>query len=215
MALPRIEVAPVRLEFGNEKAIGSLRLHNTSDAPVAFEAQALAWTQSEGEDILTETNAAIVSPPAFVIAPHGEQIVRVGVHVSDRDKEQTFRLLFTENLLNTTSEDQNLRLRLQMSLPVFVAPRGGQTNDVLRVEHADAGEKVRISNVSNRHVVIADSFVGATKVPLPRYLLAGQSVERAVPTDAAPISLALQEGASIVKKEYRIAPEQNRGLGWR
>jgi fimbrial chaperone protein len=183
-AQARIEVSPVSVDLTIARPIASLRLRNTASTPAAFDARAYAWTQSDGQDQLAPASDLIVAPPAFVIAPGGEQIVRIATLAKTAPQtELAYRLLLSEAPLQNDAAPAGLRLRLQLSLPVFLAPadRGGAPRP--RVEYVSAGQQrgVRIENVGAVHLILADAAFGAEKLSLPRYLLAGARVERPAP----------------------------------
>lgn len=214
-AQARIEVSPVALDLTATRPISSLRLRNTASTPAAFDAKAYSWTQVDGMDKLSPASDLIVSPPAFVIPPGGEQIVRVAALTKGAPPtELAYRLLFSETPLQTGAAPSGLRLRLQLSLPVFLAPatRGGAPKP--RVEYVNAGKQrgVRIENNGAVHLVLTDGAFGAEKLSLPRYLLAGSRVERPAPAiGTLALSYLDPEAQEILRSEYAPAESLARG----
>jgi P pilus assembly chaperone PapD len=119
--------------------------------------------------------------------------------------ERAYRLLFSETPLQNGAAPAGLRMRLQLSLPVFLAPasRGGPPKP--RVEYVNSGKQrsVRIDNTGAAHLVLTDGAFGAEKLSLPRYLLAGASVERPAPaTGALALSYLNPDAQEILRSEY-------------
>lgn len=215
-AQSRVELAPIRLQLAPEKPLSSIRLRNTSDAPIAFSANAMRWTQTNGEDVLTPTPDIIVSPPSFVIAPGREQIVRIGAKRVKSGTEQAFRLLFSEQKLSAAGDSEGLSVRLELSLPIFVGAPGKP--DALDVEFVDAGATrlLRLANNADGHIMLADAHVGAVGVNLPRYLLAGARLERPAPSNSDHLTVQLVQADQLVQKEYRlVADAQSHGAAGR
>lgn len=214
-AQARVEVSPVGVDLTATKPISSLRLRNTASTPAAFDVKAYVWTQTNGQDVLTPAADLIVSPPAFVIAPGGEQIVRVASLVKGAPPvENAYRILFSEAPLQGVASETGLRLRLQLSLPVFLAPasRGGPPKP--HVEYVSTGKNrlVRIENPSAAHLVLTDGAFGTEKLSLPRYLLAGSSMERPAPAAGAlALSFLDPDAQEISHSEYAPAPSITNG----
>src|SRR5690606_27833711 len=122
-----IRVAPVLVSLSPERAIGSVRLHNGRATPVSFEVEAFVWTQVDGADRLTPTNALIVAPGVFEIAPNSEQTLRLGVRGPSSNSEAAYRILVRE-LPAPRRDGVALGFALEMSLPVFVTPSGARPN---------------------------------------------------------------------------------------
>ncbi|MGE3303484.1 MAG: molecular chaperone [Hyphomonadaceae bacterium] len=173
-AAPQVEVAPVVVELPAGKAIASIRIRNVTDAPVAFEARVYAWSQDDaGRDVLRESGDLAVWPPAFVAPSGGAQIVRVAAQTASAPAvERAYRVVFSQQPLGVEAAE-GLRLRLQLSLPVFVAPAHAMDRapEMFMVEGAP--RRLRVTNPGNRRITLDI----AENPSLPRYLLAGSTVE--------------------------------------
>lgn len=179
-----IQVAPVLVSLSPEHTIDSVRLRNGRSRPVAFEVEAYAWTQVNGEDRLTPTTDLIVAPGVFEIAANGEQTVRLGVRGASSDSERAYRILLRE----LPSQEQSgiaLGFILEMSLPVFVTPRGAQANITTRTEDG----RLILTNTGASYAQIALMQGPQRRVPAPRYLLAGSSAEIELPAQTSALQL--------------------------
>lgn len=178
-----IQVAPVLVSLSPEHAMGSVRLRNGRTRPVAFEVEAYAWSQTNGQDELTPTNDLIVAPGVFEIASSGEQTVRLGVRNANAQSERSYRILLRE----LPSQEQSgvaLGFSLEMSLPVFLTPRGAEANITSRLEDG----RLILTNSGGSYAQI-NLTQTQQRVPSPRYLLAGASANIELPARAGAIQL--------------------------
>lgn len=193
-----IQVAPVLVSLSPERAMGSVNLRNSRQRPVSFEVEAYAWTQVNGEDQLVRTTDLIVAPGVFEVAANGEQTVRLGVrNANSEGGERAYRILLRE----LPSEQQHgvaLGFTLEMSLPVFMTPRGATANVAERVE----GQQVILTNDGDSFAQI-NLIQGDERLPAPRYLLAGSSAAVDLPAEANGIQLIVA-GAGGLHNERTI-----------
>jgi fimbrial chaperone protein len=150
---------------------------------VAFEVEAYAWSQANGQDRLVLTNELVVAPGVFEIAANGEQTVRLGVRAANVSSERAYRILLRE----LPSEQRNgvaLGFSLEMSLPVFVTPRGAQANVITHVENG----RLLLTNTGASFAQIS-LLQTQQRLSSPRYLLAGASAEIDLPAQVGAIQL--------------------------
>lgn len=119
-----LQVAPIGLEFLPSSTAQGLWLTNTGGDTLSAQVRAFRWTQADGEDVLTPTQALAVSPPMLSLEPGAQQLVRV-IRLGAPDPsggEQAYRLLVDE--LPQPEERQNTGVRyvLRYSIPVFMEP---------------------------------------------------------------------------------------------
>ena len=178
-----IQVAPVLVSLSPDHTIGSVRLRNSRARPVAFEVEAFAWSQVNGEDQLTPTDQLIVAPGVFEIPAHGEQTIRLGARGVTSDSEHAYRIVLRE----LPSEQQHgvaLGFSLEMSLPVFVTPAGAQANIT---SHTEDGRLI-LTNTGASFAQIS-LLQSQQRLPSPRYLLAGSSAQIELPAQASGLQL--------------------------
>jgi fimbrial chaperone protein len=206
-----IQVAPVMVVLRGDDNITSLRIRNGRERPVAFEIDAYAWRQSNGEDVLIPTEELLVAPGVFEIGAESEQIVRLGVAASRSDVERSYRIVMRE--LPTRRENGNvLGFLLEMSLPVFVAPEGARPDVRTRVAMGDAGRVLLLSNAGNAHVQISSvEDMDAGALDAPRYLLPGASAEIILPRTARTIRVrAAESNGSQTERLVHVEHSDNR-----
>lgn len=196
-----IQVAPVLVQMTPERAFGSLRVRNSRDRATSFEVDVYAWTQVDGEDVLTPTNALVVAPGVFEMQPGAEQVVRLGAVAPGRETETAFRIILRE--LPTARENgARLGFTLEMSLPVFVTPRGAEASVSAELENNQA---LVLANTGAAHARLISAEAAPTgALQTPRYLLAGSRSETPLPRGAHSVRLRLYEGANPVERIVQV-----------
>jgi len=175
---------PLRLMLPPGANSASLFLENTGGEPVLVQAEVMAWSQRDGAEVLEPSQDLIVSPPVFKVAPGAAQTVRVGMmRPNDAARELTYRLFLQEVPPPMRPGEQELRVALRLSLPVFIQPRGKVAPQLTwRAARGPQGAIVlSLTNSGNAHVqaidcrlydgnnaLIAESNLGG-------YVLPGQS----------------------------------------
>lgn len=218
-----VQVVPVRVDIDARRTAGELRIINNGKQPLSMQVDSREWTQTEdGKDVLSPTDELLAVPPIFTVAPGGDQIVRVGLlGQPSPTRERTFRLLATELSPAAAGDDaSSVRMRLQLSIPVFVAPTDAERIPELVVEDtrlAADGVAIRVRNTGNTHVKLKQLSVSATGGDLPedgrsgtgRYLLPGTSAEIFVPGQLAgalrSVRIETEDGWS---REHAVAPDE-------
>lgn len=187
-----VQVTPVIIAMAPESGLASLRVRNWREHEVAFEVEVLSWRQEDGEDVLSSTSELVAAPSVFAIAPAEEQIIRLARAPGSAppQRELSYRLLIRE-LPSPARDASGFRVELHMSLPVFVSPRPALAEIAARrvIRHgADPG--IVLENTGSAHVRLASANFGEDDHPLerlPRYLLAGATITRPAPPEAASI----------------------------
>lgn len=178
-----IQVAPVLVNLSPERSISSVRIRNGREEPISFEVDAYAWTQVNGEDVLTPTTDLIVAPAVFEISADGEQTLRLGTRAANPNSESAYRIVLRE-LPNPHRSGVALGFTLEMSMPVFVTPRGAHSDVTTQVEQ----DRIVLTNTGASYAQIS-LMNGEQRVPSPRYLLAGTTVEVEAPQGAQQVQL--------------------------
>jgi fimbrial chaperone protein len=123
-----VTISPVLVELSPDRRITSITISNTTDHPMSFQTQTLAWTQPDGTDAYADSEELIVVPPIAKIAAGGSQIFRVTMHTASTPQERAFRLVFedvTEIVAAVhASGETAVDVRINHSLPVFIAASG-------------------------------------------------------------------------------------------
>jgi len=191
-----IDVNPVRIDLRRAGESAELRVSNKDSQPVSVEVVARKWDQdAQGKDILKDTDEVLAVPPIFTIAPGGRQIVRIAfLGQADPIKEVSYRLLITE--LNPPAENQGaaVTMRLQINMPVFVAPVSQKASpdiQLVSTRKSEQGTYVALRNTGSGHVKLKSVELTGSEAALPakgepvvgqaRYLLPGTTLELLVP----------------------------------
>ena len=171
-----VSVSPTNLLLSPNERATQLTLGNGSEQTLTFDLSLLAWSQLGGGDILTPTQAMVAAPAVITLAPGQTQTVRIARLGSVPLAEQAYRLLATQR----PAVGDGLSTRLQLSLPLFDAPRpaaGIRVTPSLQASLTPAGTLL-LSNPGNLHLRLTDLQVRVADAwqPVPLlYLLAGQS----------------------------------------
>ncbi len=72
-----LTVLPVHVQIPQGQKAATLSVTNAGSAETSIQIRAYAWSQPNGDDQLTSTDAVVVSPPIATIAPGATQIIRL------------------------------------------------------------------------------------------------------------------------------------------
>lgn len=192
-----LNVSPVRIsiQHADRSAVVTLRNDGTDEASV--QADIRRWAQDEdGADVLEATEDLLVVPRIFTIPAGQSQVVRIGKLVQASDQiESTYRLIFTELAPAENGEARTgVRVRLRLSLPVFLVPEGGARAavSVVRAQHDEDQLDVVVTNTGNATAQILGFRLGTSagveepdqERAVGGYLLPGSTRRFTVPVDA-------------------------------
>lgn len=117
-----LRVDPVRLEISADRRTATVTVRNDERTPVTIRVYALSWTQANGEDRYEDSDAVIVSPPIFTIAPGATQLVRVGLR-NPAAGGRAYRVIVEE--VPGASPTGGIQVALRLNLPLFVTMTAG------------------------------------------------------------------------------------------
>ncbi len=193
-----LRVSPIVLEMADGARTTFFRVQNAGARARAFEICLMRWAQSDGADVLTPVNDVIVSPSVFELPAGRTQIVRAALApgVGQSDTELTYRFLLRELALEDAPASQGLRLRLEISLPLFVRGRLG-TAEQLTARRI--GGDIEIENAGPAHARLSAIDIGGRPLDgAPRYLLAGASFRRPSPGPGVVRARVARDDAGVV-----------------
>jgi fimbrial chaperone protein len=211
-------VNPVRVTLTDTQGIAALTVRNLGTEPTVVQLDLMDWSQARGDNILTPSEQLLATPPLFTLPPGGSQIIRVGLRKpAEANRESTYRVILREVLPERTDE-QGLRVALQLSLPVFVVPHGRYTPklDWKLVHTGGDGLRLTATNVGTAHVQLAslrimlpDERTSIANRTVPEYLLPGTSRSwelhsSADLTTGAPLRLHAQTDAGELRANLVI-----------
>ncbi len=151
-------VSPVHVHLSAQHRIATLLITNRQDIPLSVQASVRPWGEEGKESGSAPSTDLIVSPPLFQIAPHEQQILRIGWMTGFPQKsEQDFHLVLHEIPPATKPGFMGLQLVLRMILPVFVAPidQHAKAHLLATVHWASKdGAFVSVKNVGRIHAIV-------------------------------------------------------------
>lgn len=155
-----LQISPVTISFKTGQAAAGITLQNQGDAPVYGQVRAFAWSQRDGEDVLTETADVLVSPPIIEIGPRAAQTIRlVRRDVAARTSELSYRLLIDE-IPRGGGPESGVDILLRYSVPVFVLPtENAEPLLDWSIGRESGGWALRVSNRGRVHAQL-----GATRL---------------------------------------------------
>lgn len=179
-----LQVTPTQLTLSRERPADALWLSNTGQDTLRAQVRVFRWIQENGQERLEADPGLAVSPPMLELAPGARQLVRVIRLGAPPAREGAYRLIVDELPAEETKRAAGLQFVLRYSVPVFLAPAGGDAGaPQLRAQFQFEGERpwLAIDNRGDRRAQLADAaFVDAQgrRHPLAPgllgYALAGQ-----------------------------------------
>ncbi|NCT66477.1 MAG: molecular chaperone [Rhodanobacteraceae bacterium] len=207
-----LQVAPIGLEFAPASPAQGLWLTNTGDKPLHAQTRVFHWTQANGKDELTATQAMLTSPPMLDLAPGGRQLVRViRTGAAATVGEDAFRVLVDElPQPDPQRQASSVEYVLRYSIPVFVggAPpvAGAAAASTLQAsfERGSDGLALVVHNAGARHVQLSNvSLLGADgheqllSAGLLGYVLPGMTMRWPLPAPAGAFDAGVRLKARI------------------
>lgn len=155
-----IGLTPIALHLDRAHDRTLVRVENQGREPVTMQADAIEWSRQDTNGEGASTDALMVSPPIFMIAPGQTQIVRVGLRrAAALAQEATYRMVLREiprpsDASGTVSG--SVQVLVALRVPVYVAPQQPRRETRWRVR-ADAQGQVtaEVTNDGNVHLMLA------------------------------------------------------------
>ena len=182
-----INISPLRIDLSDDHDKDVIRITNQGDSAKSYEVEVVAWSQTdERREVYAPTEDIIAVPPLFTINPGEQQLIRVGMLTNaNANIEQSYRMFITE--LAPPEEgvagSASISMRLQIGVPVFIAPNAIPFADLRYVESQKVGEQlfVKFRNSGNTHVKVTEIRYTAPGSEVPvvsatvAYFLAGKT----------------------------------------
>ena len=192
-AYASISVSPVRLDLSAKHDKDVIRVSNLEGGQKSYQVEVVAWSQGDGEpEVYAPTEALLAVPPLFTLNPGEDQLVRVGMlEPADSDREKSYRVFITElEPPQPETASSGVSMRLQIGVPVFVAPQSAPHATLDMVDFESVGDKlyVRFGNNGNTHVKVSEvrykspGLEDEVVTPLALYVLPNQTGLLPVPT---------------------------------
>jgi len=174
-ALAQLSVAPVGLVLRAERPVGVIVFSNYGNEPLDVDLELLEWRQENGETRLLPTERALANPGTFSIPPGMSQAVRVGLLKPDvQERESSFRLVVNELRSAASGPAANVTLRVQVTLPIFVATATARPKAQVSLAEQDGLWVLAVSNSGTAHLRILGLRDGRGRTwSVGGYVLAG------------------------------------------
>lgn len=193
-----LQVAPILLEFSSQEKVKELWLTNTGNESIRAQVRVNAWTQSNDQDILTNSKDLIASPMVLSIPPGQRQLVRLIRNIQIKNTtEQAYRLIVDELPNSQTDVQSGLQLLLKYSIPVFFKVSDSNNTDQgitslqgMSFKYSTQTQTLTINNQSNhykRFSQFAYRDAQGKKTPIQMgligYVLSGQRMQWKIPNN--------------------------------
>lgn len=228
-----IVLVPTTLVIAPGEIATSTMVRNETEAALSFTVRAFSWQNSPSGDVKLEpTQDVLVYPETLSLQPGESRRIRVGSQRAREERilvERSYRLLL-ESLPAaqpaSSGGAMTIRTRLQLSLPIFLAPQERTARMSMQPPFIDAGRaRLALTNQGRVHVTPASitltglgrtgEVVWTRSLP-PWYVLAGETRELSADlgadecrrTTTISAEAAFSEGAQLALHEKRpVSPD--------
>lgn len=150
-----IRISPITVNIASQDRASLITLFNMSNDTSNLQVRVFKWTQSNGNDNLTETNDIIASPPFITLPPGGSFNFRV-VRTSDAKVtgEQSYRVIIDElpKPQDKRSVGTGIGILIRNSLPLFVV----NDSAIPKVQPSISASGLMMVNNGSRHALLSD-----------------------------------------------------------
>lgn len=192
-----LQVTPTSLTVEANRSAAGLWLSNTGERPLHAQVRAYRWSQEQGKDELTPSQALIVSPPLVELDAGARQFVRViRAAAAPAEREDAFRIVIDELPIDEpgtpAAAGSAVRFVLRYSVPVFLAPVNGSAQVQLEgeVDRNASPPRLLVRNRGGMHAQLGNLVLidaGGQRRELSSglvgYVLAGQTMHWDLPVD--------------------------------
>lgn len=213
-----LAVLPVNLFFSPGQRASSLTVTNKGTSETAIQIRAYAWSQKDGDDQLTDTDAVVLSPPLASIAPGASQVIRLILRQPPQGREATYRILIDQ--IPPPAEPGIVHMVLRLSIPVFAQPPTRAVPHVQFHLEIDAGKLILVGiNDGLRHEVIHDIVLATSdgrklkeESGATPYILAGATrrwpiaAQGPLPLPAETLQLIAHSDAGAIQQQVGFVP---------
>ncbi|MCS5707369.1 fimbria/pilus periplasmic chaperone [Candidatus Berkiella cookevillensis] len=153
-----LRIEPIRLSIPVQETITTLKIMNDSHDAISVQIDPKLWTQKNNQDFYETTTDILVIPPIVTIGPAEKQIIRIAKrHNRVTAVEQQYRLFVQElNTITNASKKSNLKVVLNLRLPLFLLPEKILTNYHWEINDFDLNKKkITLTNNGNTHIAVS------------------------------------------------------------
>ena len=182
-----LNVSPVRVNLSDSHTKDVIQISNQEESVKSYEVEVVAWSQTdERREVYTPTEDILAVPPLFSLKPGETQLIRVGMLTdADANTERSYRMFITEIAPPEPEkiESTGITMRLQIGIPVFVAPVAAATTTLEFIDYLQIEEQlfVQFRNSGNTHIKVTEVHYSAPGsadkiiTPAVTYILAGKT----------------------------------------
>jgi fimbrial chaperone protein len=211
-----LAVLPVNVLLSPGQRASTLEVNNQGTSETAIQIRAYAWSQKDGQDQLTPSDAVMVSPPIASIAAGATQVIRLILRQPPQDSEATYRILVDQ--IPPPAEPGIVHVVLRLSIPIFAQP---MTRAVPRVQfhiENNGGQAYLVgSNEGLRHEAIreivlttADGRKLKEEPSASPYILAGSTrrwhitAQDSLPLPSVPLQLTAHGDTGTIEQQVQV-----------
>jgi fimbrial chaperone protein len=211
-----LAVLPVNILLSPGQKTTTLTVTNQGTSETSIQIRAYAWSQNDGEDKLTSSDAVVVSPPLASIAAGATQVIRLILRQPPQDSEATYRILVDQ--IPPPAEPGIVHVVLRLSIPIFAQPI---TRAVPHLEfhlEDNAGQTYLVgTNDGLRHEAIREIVLttgdGRTlkeEASASPYILSGATRRwhitspDSLPLPSVPLRLTAHGDAGIIEQQVQV-----------
>jgi fimbrial chaperone protein len=148
-------IQPTRIELSPRRPSISVQITNVAEEATTIQAHLVAWTANGAEELQINSDALILNPPIFTLAPHKTQFMRIGLRKQQFSAaEVTYRLILEELPPPPNPEFSGVRTLLRLSVPIFIAPPGLQPQTTWTALRHEGKITLRAVNLGKAHVQV-------------------------------------------------------------
>ena len=174
-----LSIMPVSIQLDRERDRTTVQVTNNGSEPVVLQAEAIAWKRDAGVDRDESSDALLVNPGVFTVAPGKTQVLRVGLRRNVATaQEATYRMVLREVPPppgDSAMMQGNVRVLVALRVPVYVAPQAVRRDERWTARYdADGQLLVQVANQGNVHYKVGTLHVQGDD---PRNRIVAQGAE--------------------------------------
>jgi fimbrial chaperone protein len=152
-----LQVSPVTIDMPPSGAAAVVTLRNSASKPLSAQIRVFRWTQADGEDVLTETDSVVASPPSVELAGDGTYSVRIlRTDQTPVTQSEFYRLIIDELPDPSTQRSGTVNMTMRYSIPVFFEQAEGEPPKLSWSYKRNNGRvALTLRNDGDRHVRIS------------------------------------------------------------
>ncbi len=154
-----IGLTPIALHLNRDNDRTLVKVQNHGTEPVTMQADAIDWSRHDKDGVSVSTDALVVSPPVFMVAPGQTQVVRVGLRrAAALTQEATYRMVLREipqpaDASGTFSG--SVQVLVALRVPVYVAPQQPRRESRWQARSDGQGNVIaEVTNSGNVHLTL-------------------------------------------------------------